>query len=58
MIKPVKKCTPQQRVAYTMFYFADPAPANLAICNEVIVQGKSLTARKSLPEPPTLSTMP
>ncbi|KAJ3743860.1 hypothetical protein EV360DRAFT_15300, partial [Lentinula raphanica] len=50
-IKPVERRSSRQRVAHAIFSFDSPESANQAISNGIIVQGKSLEARRSLPEP-------
>ncbi|KAJ3749319.1 hypothetical protein DFH05DRAFT_1368654, partial [Lentinula detonsa] len=50
-IKPVERRGTRQRVAHAILSFDGPESANQAISNGVIVQGKPLEARRSLPEP-------
>ncbi|KAJ3765872.1 hypothetical protein FB446DRAFT_603000, partial [Lentinula raphanica] len=50
-IKPIERRSSKQRVAHAIFSFDGPESANQAISNGVIIQGKSLEARRSLPEP-------
>ncbi|KAJ4470224.1 hypothetical protein J3R30DRAFT_3301574 [Lentinula aciculospora] len=50
-IKPVEQQGSRQQVAHAILSFNGPESANQAISNRVIVQGKPLEARRSLPEP-------